>query len=100
MGDASGIGREGKPIQPSESTGPKELSGDVSGGSIQKALHTPVKTLGQLKKVLIDNLGEKEGTKLYNNFIKSFALMMLSQIREAAQGAAKAAQQMRSGPQG
>lgn len=99
MGDTSGIG-EGSSIQPPGSSGVGETPGGPSGGSVENALHTPVATLGQLKQVLIQNLGEKEGTKLYNTFIQSFAMQMLSQIQHSAQQAQRAAQQMREGPQG
>lgn len=77
-----------------------EEKGGPSGGSIEKALHTKVKTLGQLKQVLIDNLGKKEGEKVYNYFMGSIAMEMLSQIQHAAQQAKKASQQMRANNQG
>ncbi len=100
MGDPGSIGREPSPIKPTESSGVGQVPGEPSGGNIENALHTPVSTLGQLKKVLIDTLGEKEGTKMYNSFIKSFAMQMISQIQQSAEQAKKAAQQMRQGPQG
>ncbi len=99
MDSSSGIGGGSKPIQPSESKGPEETSGEPTGKSLENALHAPVKTLGQLKQVLIDNLGEKEGKKLYNSFMKSFMMQILNQVQESAQQAKKAAQSMRESTQ-
>jgi hypothetical protein len=100
MGDTSGIGKEGSSIPTPGSSGVGGVSGEPSGASIENALHTPVANLGQLKKVLIDNLGEEEGKKLYNTFVKTFAMQMLSQLQHSADQAKQAAQQMRQGPQG
>ncbi len=99
MGETSGIGPESKPIGPAGTSGPKETSQGPSSGSIENAMHTPVKNLGQLKQVLIDNLGEEQGKKMFNNFVKSFAMQMITQVQHSAQQAKKAAQQMRQGPQ-
>ncbi len=101
MGESSGIGGGGSlPIKPNEPEKLGDVTGQPSGGSIENALHTPVKNLNQLKQVLIENLGKKEGTKMYNGFVKSFAMQMLSQMQQSAAQAKKAAQQMRQGPQG
>ena len=87
--DSSGIGG------PTESTGPDKIPSGPSEGALENALHTPVKTLGDLKRVLISSMGEKEGTKFYNNFLKSFAMLMLNQVQHAASAAKKASRQMR-----
>ncbi|MCC5832137.1 MAG: hypothetical protein JJU12_03745 [Chlamydiales bacterium] len=103
MADTGGIGGEGSKVPPSESPGVGGVPGGPggpSGGSIENALHTRVATLGQLKQVLVDNLGEKEGTKLYNGFVKSLAMQILGQVQQSAEQAKKAARQMREGPQG
>lgn len=90
MADTGGI----SPIKPTD--GSQEATS--GGGSLEAALHTPVQTLGQLKQVLIANLGEENGTKAYNAFIQSFAMQMMQQVQQSAAQAQKAAQQMRMGP--
>lgn len=95
---ASGVsGSEGP--KPEELGGPSKASEGPSGGDVAAAMQAKVKTLGELKAVLIQHLGEKEGTKLYNTFLQSFVMTMLAQLRQSAQGADKAAQQMRNTPQ-
>lgn len=97
MGNTGGIGPEGPSIRPTETSGPGGVTGQPSGGSVENVLHAKVKTLGQLKQVLVQNLGEKEGTKLYNNFIQAFAMQMINQVQQSAAQAKKAAQQMGKG---
>lgn len=70
-------------------------AGGPSGQDIEKALHTKVRTMGELKQMLESTLGKKDGEKMYNMFMKSFGMMMLSQIQHAAEQAKKATQQMR-----
>lgn len=69
----------------------------VSGEDVAAAMHAPIHTLGELKNVLISHFGEKEGMKVYNGFMMSFAMIMLSQVRQTAQQAQKASQSMRTG---
>jgi hypothetical protein len=71
----------------------------ASPAGIEAALQTPVRTLGQLKELLIANLGEETGTKFYNSFMNSFGMLMIEQVRKAASSAQKAAQNMRAGNQ-
>lgn len=94
MGDTGGIGGS-KPLEPF-GTGEVGEKGGPSKGDIEKALHAKVSTLGELKGVLEKYLGKKDGEKLYNNFIKSFAMMMLTEIQESAEKAKRAAQQART----
>jgi hypothetical protein len=68
----------------------------VEAGSVEAALHTPVKTLGELKKVLVSNFGEKTGMKVYNQFMMSFAMLMMQQMQDSAEHAKKASQDMRT----
>ncbi|MCB1181054.1 MAG: hypothetical protein KDK55_03410 [Chlamydiia bacterium] len=79
---------ETHPVTPHPSEG-------KSGGNILAAMETPVRTLGQLKTVLIENLGKKEGEKFYQTFLKSFVMTMLAPIRTAEQQAQQAAKKMR-----
>lgn len=53
-----------------------------------------VKTLGDLKNVLVGRLGKEKGEKLYNQFIQSIALGMLSNMRVSEKAAQKAAKKM------
>ena len=94
-GNTGGVGGESSPIESSKASG---VPGEPSGGDLQAALHTPVRTLGELKEMLIKHLGKEKGTKLYNTFMKSFAMQVMSQVQHSAQQAQKAAQQMRQGP--
>ena len=88
------LGESGN-VSPTESSDIGKVLGKPTGQQMEYALHTPVKTLGDLKRILIDNLGEENGTKYYNSFIKSFSMLMLNQIQQSARGAKKAAEQMR-----
>jgi hypothetical protein len=85
--------------------GPEELppSQQVGGvgeggesGDIGAALHTKVSTLGELKAMLIACLGEEQGKKFYNQFLSSFALLMIQQVQGAAQHAKQSSQNMRT----
>jgi hypothetical protein len=72
------------------------MKGKGGGGEdIPGLLHAKVSTLRQLKDLLIQHLGEKQGTKFFNQFVMSSALMMLQQVRASAEQARKAAQEMR-----
>lgn len=80
-------------IQPASFT---SSVGDNSAidNEMRKAFETPVKNLAQMKKVLIDSLGEEKGKKLYNRFLTTLVESMLSQIRQTAQGADQATKSM------
>ncbi len=82
---------DNKPVHEPGGAAPSSPTGDP----MQEAMNTKVATLGQLKKVLIDHLGEKKGMKLYNLFLKNLALSMLSQMRQAQAGADAATKSMR-----
>ena len=90
MSDTSGIGQG--PVKPPETGG---VEGGPSGGSIEKALHAKVRTLGQLKEILIENLGEEDGKKMYAQFVKSFSMLMLNQVQQAAKAAKQASKSMK-----
>lgn len=96
MSEAGGIGR-GSPANQSPEI--KKMESGPEGEKVANVLHEKVKNLGQLKQMLVKNLGEKEGDKLYNSFLTSFAMIMLEQIQHSAQKAKQAAQQARMGPQ-
>jgi len=91
MDSSSGVG--GTSPKPGEISGMGEKGpgdSDLSG-----LMHTKVSTLGELKSLLISHLGEKKGTKFYNEFLTSFGMLMLQQIQESAEQARQAAQNMR-----
>ncbi len=82
---------------PSESHKPEPVplvSPDSEREKLLKAMETPVSNLGQLKKVLVDNLGEQKGLKLYNHFVRGLVMAMLSQIRQTSQSADQATKKM------
>jgi hypothetical protein len=83
-------------ITPTPAGTPKIPGEGQGGGGLQAAITTPVKTLGDLKNLLISNLGPQQGTKLYNTFLKSIAMAMLAPLRTAQQQAQQAVRQMRS----
>jgi len=93
MSGSSGIGGTSSTPEGVPGLGGVEASGgqiDISG-----LMHAKVGTLGELKAVLIQYMGEKEGTKFYNQFMTSFAMIMMQQIQESAQHAKEASQNMR-----
>ncbi len=93
MSSSSGSG--GVQPQPSiPGLGASDLGG-VSSGDVEAALKTPVKTLGELKALLVQKLGEKAGTKLYNTFITSFGMIMLQQMQDSMRRAQQAAENIR-----
>ncbi len=63
-----------------------------------EAMSTPVRTLGELKSVLLKSLGKEKGTKLYNHFLMGIVQSMLSDVRQAAQRADQAAKDMNQPP--
>jgi hypothetical protein len=72
--------------------------GEVQGMSQQDVgnlMHAKIANLDQLKAVLIQYMGEKQGKKFYDEFMKSIAMIMLQQIQESATQAKKASQNMR-----
>lgn len=93
MSSSSGIGGSNpSPITPQTgATGGPE----PSSGSVEAAMRTPVANLEQLKQVLVQNLGEEKGTKLYNSFLSSFTMLMIQQMQSSARQAEKASEGMR-----
>lgn len=80
---------------PTEKQPASHVSDTASKSSgLAAAMETPVKTLSQLKEVLIKDLGKKEGMKLYNHFMTSLVESMLSQIRQTQQSADQATKAM------
>lgn len=81
------------------SQGPEGIQGPggVQGGGpdISGLMHAKIGTLGELKATLIQYLGEKDGTKFYNQFMNSICISMLSQLQHTSQQAKKAAHDMR-----
>jgi hypothetical protein len=92
MNSSSGIGGAAPTPEKVPETGGVHEMGKKSTESV---LQTKVATLGQLKALLIQNYGEKEGLKFYNQFMKSFAMVILQQVQQSAEQAKKAAQSMR-----
>ena len=85
----SGIGG---PTPPEELPGISNNSNDKK--DINALLHTQVRTLGELKSAMVKYLGKKDGEKLYNTFMQSFGMGMLSQMQQSADEAKKASQKM------
>lgn len=81
-------------IQGPGSSGPVTPTGNSTNQELINAMNTPVRTLGDLKRVLIQNLGEEKGKKLYNHFIMSMVNSMLSQLRQTQQSADQATKSM------
>lgn len=79
------------PPSPNETPG-NTGTGDV-GGDLSIAADAPIKTLGDLKKVLLQADPEK-GEKLYNSFITAIVLTMLGPMRTAQANAEQAAKKM------
>lgn len=69
----------------------------ISASGLQNAMHTPISDLGQLKAMLIANLGEAAGKKLYNSFMTSIVMGMLQQLQASAAHAKQASQNARYG---
>ncbi len=90
MNQSKGV--EGPSPKPEMGEIKEALGGPEHGG----VTHTSIRTTGALKRLLVQHYGEEKGTKLYNRFMVTFAMMMLSQVQHAAQRAQKAAQDMRS----
>lgn len=80
MADLSGISGELPTQGPTPGQGIQGVSGGANPAS-PNLLQTPVHTLGDLKALLISSLGEEDGTKFYNNILKSFASSMISQVQ-------------------
>jgi len=96
MSSSKGIG--GPSSSPEEIPGLGEVSG-LSQSEVSGLLHTGISNLGQLKSVLISYLGEEQGKKFYNEFMKSFAMQILEQMQQSAQQAKKASEHMRTDTQ-
>ena len=69
--------------------------GDGPGQQAAMSDAPKANTLGALKATFIKKYGKVDGTKLYNNFLKTTCLLMLNQIQHAAAAARKAQQQNR-----
>lgn len=69
----------------------------ISASGLQNAMHTPIANLGQLEAMLVANLGEAAGKKLYKSFMTSIVMGMLQQIQASAAHAKKASQDARYG---
>lgn len=83
-------------LEPTSGTSqPGGLPEQLSGQEGANVMQTPIHTLGELKKVLVEHFGEKDGKKAYNNFLFSFGMLMLSQVQHSADQAKKASQRMR-----
>ncbi|MEZ5315364.1 MAG: hypothetical protein R3E91_04045 [Chlamydiales bacterium] len=94
--DMSGIRREPQmPIHPISSSNMDGMKSELQDKSMEQAFHIPVSNLNQLKNVLVDRLGEKEGMKSYIHFMSLFAQQIFSQIRQSADHAQKASKEMR-----
>ncbi len=63
---------------------------DVGGVAQEKGA-----TLGALKSAIMKEMGDEEGKKFYDMFIKTVVMMSLNQMRQASERAKKAAQEMR-----
>ena len=92
MTGSSGVGGTTPP--PEEIPGMGEVT-DLTPGEVGGLMHTGVSNLGQLKSILIQYMGQAQGTKYYNEFMTSFGMIMLEQMQQSAQQAQKATQDMR-----
>lgn len=79
---------------PGQSSQPMPTTPATPQQELEVAAKTPVKTLADLKRVLIEHLGEKNGKKMYNHFLKSVIESMLSQMRHSQQSADQATKSM------
>ncbi len=79
MSESSGIG--GTPLKPTETSESGGPTGEPSSASVESALKTPVRTLGELKKMLIEKLGHKKGLEMYNRFLTGIGQVMYSQMQ-------------------
>lgn len=98
MSSGSGQVGGGGSFDPAKIQGNQPASGSPTGGDLQAALHTKVSNLGELKSMLTQTLGEKDGKKMYDQFMKSFLMIMLTQMQQSAKGADQASKQMGQGP--
>jgi hypothetical protein len=89
MDGTSGVG-PAKPGEAPEIGAPQE--GPSGGGDV---LHTKLRTLDDLKNLLISQYGEQKGKKFYKMFIQSFAMMMLQQVQSTAEHAKQAEREAR-----
>lgn len=74
------------------------LSASGDNKNVEQLLDTKVKNLGQLKAAMIKSLGEKDGMKLYNQFMNTFGIQMITQLQQASDEAAQAAKKMGGQP--
>lgn len=81
MSDTQGVGGSGGtgPVQ-----GPKNIVEAPAESDVQGLMNEKVRTLGDLKAVMVKHLGEEKGKKLYNFFMQSMAMQMLAQVRATA----------------
>lgn len=73
--------------KPEELSAIEGLKGGQGGEDVGALLHAKVGTLGELKAALIKYLGKKEGEKFYNQFLTSFAMLMIQQMQTSAKQA-------------
>lgn len=92
MSGSSGIGGGASPVEKPSGGEPVQ---DGGPGNIGDIAHAQISTLADLKNLLIQQLGEKEGTKFYNQFMMSVAMLMIQQVQHSADQAKKASQEMR-----
>jgi hypothetical protein len=93
MNQSSGAGGIGGTAPSSETKGVPETVG--GGGDDASVMQTPIRTLDDMKNLLIQHYGQEQGNKLYQSFLKSVIMMMFSQMQESAEHAKQAAQKMR-----
>lgn len=86
---ASGVGGS-QPIGPSGIPS----SGAAPSGNVNLA-DIRIGSMNDLKRVLVENLGEEEGKKMYDQFMKSFVMGMMGPVQQAAERAKKASKEMR-----
>jgi len=85
--ETSGIGGSGaSSLQPTSTS--------LTPASWEVSIHTPVRTLADLKNVLIEHMGEKKGMQLYNFFLSSIVTASVTQMQQSSQAADQAAKGM------
>lgn len=84
------------PLQPITPPSIGAIPGGPTGAAPQgDGMHTPIKSMSEMKNVIVQSMGEEKGNELYNKFIKSFVTQMITQMQHFAQRAKTAAAEMR-----
>lgn len=78
-----------QPLQPSKPGGP-----DSDKEQLQQIQSAPVRTLDDVKQLLIGSLGYDKGMKFYNNFLATIVLEGMALQRSAAARAQQAAKKL------